>query len=219
MTQPTPQAPLRIPQWSQRDTDQLTWYFGLGQTVFERSTFGGMLERAEMFGGVKHAPVAREPVFDSRTGACIIGHESALSARPTAELRPEAGYVPDDGQLHLYAVVSARVMRVERLHAMSAVVLETIFGDAGQRWTGTAHGRLGALYHLTAKGRAICTEAAKVPGAIDMTSAQRIEAMCAVQAVQPKPERTQQLAFCMAQAEMLELQARATWHQVRSGEQ
>jgi hypothetical protein len=209
----------RIPQWSQRDTDQLTWYFGLGQTVFERSTFGGMLERAEMFGGVKHAPVAREPVYDSRTGECIIGHESALSARPTAELRPEAGYVPDDGQLHLYAVVSSRVMRVERLHAQSAVVLEVLFGDAGQRWTGNAHGRLGALFYLTAKGRAMCSEAAKAAGALDMTSAQRIESMCAVQAVQPKPERAQQLAFCLAQAEMMELHARATWHQVRSGEQ
>lgn len=205
----------RIPQWSPRDQFLLTWFFGRGQTVFERSVFGGMLERAELFGSVHHPPIAMEPVYDSRTGETVIGRESALSARPTAEIRPEAGYVPDDGDLTLYGVVSSRVAKVERRDAVAALVLSLLFGDAAERWSGTSQGRLGSLYALTAKGRSWTADESRKPGAMVLTDDRRLETLCAVQATQPKPERAEILTVCKAQAELLELRARAVWHEVK----
>jgi len=202
-----------IPRYSLKDEADLLWYFGLGQTAFERSTFGGMLDRAAAFSCKDAWP--REPVFND--AGAIIGYESAITARPTAETREVSGYVPDDAALTRYAHVSQLMMRVERLDKVAAAVIGLFFGDAGQRWANNPeHGRAGALYHLTSKGRVLIEAAEKVPGAIQLTAEQRIESICLVNKAQPKPDRTTALAVCGREAGKLERSARAVWHTAKS---
>lgn len=207
MNQPAP-----IPRLSPRDETDLLWFFGLGQTAFERSTFGGMLDRAAQFAVDQSWP--KEPVLNAN-GACI-GWESAITARPTAETREISGYVPDDAALTRYAHVSKIMMRVQGVDSLSSTVLACLYGDAAQRWAVSDHGRNGAIYHLTEKGAAIIAAAANAPGAIELTAQARIESICTVNKVQPKQERTGALAVCARQAEELERRARAVWHSVQA---
>jgi len=207
-----------VPQYSPRDESDLLWYFGPGQTAFERSTMGGMLERAEAFGSVTYTwPM--EPVLTA-AGVCI-GHRSAITARPTAETHEVSGYVPDDRVLERYAHVSRLVMLVERRSQLSATVLALYFGESGNRWAlgTTGHGRVGALYHLTDKGRALVAAASAEPNAIQIPAPQRLEVIAAVHKAQPRAkaaeERAMALAKCCRQAEQLEKEARAAWHDAK----
>lgn len=201
-----------IPLYSREDETHLLWYFGLGQTAFERSTSGGMLDRAAQFANSDAWP--RVQVLNA-AGACI-GWESAITARPTAETRSISGYVPDEFAMTRYADVSRLMMKVERRDGLSATVIGLLFGDAGQRWATGEHGRLGALYHITTKGRLLIEAADKLPGAVPLTAEQRIESICLVNKAQPKPERTIALAVCAREANKLEKRAREVWHLVKS---
>lgn len=208
------EQPKRIPPYSIRDEVDLLWFFGIGQTAFERSTFGGMLDRAAAMAVEFQWP--REPVL-SVCGA-VIGWESAITAWPTAELRPHGGYEPDIETAQRYARISKVMMRMERVDALASTVIACLFGDTGQRWADKdiGHGRNGALYHLTAKGKAIVAAAANRPGALELTAQQRIENECIGNKTKPKPELTAALAVCARQAEDLERRARAVWHSVQT---
>ena len=209
MAEPSPKP---VPRYSMRDEIDLLWFHGIGQTAFERSTFGGMLDRASQFDLKLTWP--REAVL-GKSGA-VIGYESAITARPTAEQREVSGYVPDDSALTRYAHISSIMMRVERQDAVAAAVIACLFGDSGQRWAGTEHGRNGSVYHLTSKGSALIEAADKVPGAIQLTSSQRIESICIANKVQPKPDRSTALAVCARQAAELERRSRVVWHEVKA---
>lgn len=211
MSDPAPQPTRLIPRYSVKEETDLLWFFGMGQASFERSTFGGMLDRAAAFSNRDAWP--REPVLND--AGHVIGWESAITARPTAETREISGYVPDHEALERYARVSKQMMRVERADAMAATVIAIMFGDSGQRWATTDHGRNGSLYHLTVKGCALIDAAANAPGAIQLTAQQRIESICLVNKAQPKQERTVALAVCARQAEDLERRARSVWHTVK----
>lgn len=199
-----------VPRYSPRDENDLLWYFGIGQTCFERSTFGGMLDRAAQFGSLKYR-LPQEPVFGSQ--GQIIGNRSSISARPTAEQREVSGYVPDDAALTRYAHVSATMMRVERRDTLAAAVIALLFGDAGQRWAATEQGRDGSLYRLTAKGKKLIA-ADKNP--LQITDEELIANICITNKKQPKAETTAALAVCARQASDLERRARAVWHLVKS---
>lgn len=203
------------PRWSTRDEADLLWYHGIGQAAFERSTFGGMLERAELFGsmGVAIWP-SSQPVYDT-SGYIIIDWERAVSARPTAETRAPAGYTPDDAALQRYAHVSLMMMKVERVDTLAAAVICALFGDLGQRWAESEDGRLGALYHLTARGHAMVDTARSAKGAVDLTDVARMESLAIVSRAQPTPEKLAALAKCATQAQQLEMRARGAWHSVR----
>jgi hypothetical protein len=207
-------TPAPVPQYSPREETDLLWYFGPGQAVFERSTMGSMLERAEAFGSVTHAwPM--EPVLTA-AGVCI-GHRSAITARPTAETHEVSGYVPDDQVLTRYAHVSKIMLLVERRSALAATVLALYFGEAGNRWAlgTTGHGRVGALYHLTEKGRALVAAASTEPNTIQIPAPQRLEVLAAVNKAKATEERSMALAKCCRQAEHLEREARAAWHDAK----
>ena len=202
----------RVAPYSIRDEVDLLWFHGQGQTAFERSTFGGMLDRAASMAVEYQWP--KEPVLNA--AGAVIGWESAITAWPTAELRPHGGYEPDIATAQRSARVSKVMMRVERSDALAATVIACLFGDSGQRWADKdiGHGRNGALYHLTAKGKAIITAAANRPGALELTAQQRIENECIGNKTKPKPELTAALAVCARQAEDLERRARGVWHSV-----
>ena len=117
-----------------RDEANLTWFYSTGQTLFERSPIGGMLERAEVF----HQPY--------RTAGSI-------SAKPTAEYRNVAVHAPDDKALTKYGDISRLLMLLEGKSALACAVIEALYGDLGARWAPTKHGRIAALYHLTEAGK------------------------------------------------------------------
>lgn len=208
-----------VPPYGWRDEADLLWYHGLGQTAFERSTFGSMLERAEQFGMSFAWP--QEPVLNS-AGDCI-GYRSAISARPTAETHEVSGYVPDSEVLTRAARVSKIMMQVERRGVLSttvnaAEVIAVYFGDLGARWAGspTGHGRFGSLFHLTVKGRAMIDEANREANSVQLTPVERIEIIAVVNKAQPKQPRSEALAVCGRQAVELERKARAVWHEVQA---
>jgi len=209
----TEAKPKPVPPYSLRDETDLLWYHGQGQTAFERSTMGGMLERAQQFGMDKMV-WPREPVLNA--AGATIGWESAITARPTAETKSISGYVPDDQALTRYAHVSSLMLLVERSDRLAATVIGLFFGELGNRWAlgTTGHGRHGSLYHLTAKGQALV--AATSADAIQMAPHARIEVLAITNKAQPKEARSEALAVCMRQAERLEQQARAVWHEVRA---
>lgn len=213
---------------SPRDESDLLWFFSRGQISFERSTMGSMLERSELF-SVQHYPEQRR-VYDA-AGRCI-GFESGITARPTAELRAPGGYVPDDDVLTRYAHVSAVLKRVERASPLAARVFESFYGDLGERWAllSDDYGRLGALFHLTDKGRELlraeveqrrrALEASKTArkrrkaasAQLHVTQVERMENLvhqCTAAG------RREVLARCCVQARELEREARTVWSHVR----
>lgn len=199
------------------DERDVSWFLSRGQISFERSTLGAMLERSELFsvaGGYPQQRAIRDS--DGR----IIAYATGVTARPTAEVRAPSGYVVDDSTLQLYAHVSAVLKRVERASPTAARVIETFFGDYGERWApNELYGRLGSLFHLTAKGAAMVRDARKGPAAhFELSNAQRLEAIVAVHAAKPTPERAEALARCQKQAAELERDARTTWGRVKYAE-
>jgi len=205
--------PKPVPPYSIRDEADLAWYHGQGQTNFERSTMGGMLERQESL-----AVERRWPTVPVLSGENVIGYECGITAWPTAETREISGYTPDLAALTRYADVSKLMLLVERRSRLAATVIALYFGELGNRWAQgeTGHGRAGSLYHLTAKGQALVTAASKAPGSIQLTAPERIESLAIVNKAKPTEERSQALAVCVRQAERLEVEARAVWHGVKA---
>lgn len=74
-----------------------------------------------------------------------------------------------------YAVISRRLDRVPR---QSVSVLQRYYGDDGARCGGSRHGRIMALYPLTATGRALLASAGSSPvsmGQLDRFSSWLLE--------------------------------------------
>lgn len=194
-----------------RDEHELEWFFSKGQIAFERSTFGGLLERAELFSAAGRVPPAAELVYDD--DGHVIGQCSGITARPTAELREQSGYVPDNETLVRYAHVSMLMTLVERESRQASQVLELLYGDLGQRWAPTVpYGRIGALFHITAKGRKLL-DACDNP--LELSSVKRMWNLVVVHDVQHNAERSQAFAYCQTQAQTLEQKARTVWLAVK----
>jgi hypothetical protein len=193
-----------------RDECELEWFFSRGQTAFEHSTFGAVLDRAELFSVAQHYQAEQRPIHDKHGN--VIGYERVVTARPTAETHQLAGYVPDSETLQRYAHVSRRLKRVAAVSRQCAQTLEFLYGDHGQRWVANdLYGRLGALFHLTPKGKAMLAEARAQKGALDVPDIFRMEVFVAVQRSQRQQERGQQLAYCEAQAEAMAARAHQCW--------
>lgn len=150
-----------------RDEADLEWYFGPGRGQFERSTFGGIIDRLIMASAVstkcskcesgiletgEWCPRCKGVGFTTRTKQkerIPRDPKDAITARPTCENREEHGYTPDDRALHRLARVSRRLDRMTVTHRM---VLEAYYGDRGAKWGRTRFTRMFAVYSLTAAG-------------------------------------------------------------------
>lgn len=170
----------------------LDWYFGEGASLFERSTFGAMLERSSMYKvkrtvdpELMRARLEREP------------HEAppgALTARPKSGQAPSSGYTPEESLLSRYARVSRLVRAVLEQDELSAAVLGAYYGDIGARWGRSPYGRIFAVYPLTAAGRELLRRerarqsAGKAPSST-LTPAEELGVVMSVQAIQPQPAR------------------------------
>jgi hypothetical protein len=170
------------------DERLLQQFFGRYQVAFERSTAGATLENASLLGQLRpdgvHAnadlrpeqylkieqkyPAAPEPrVVDGR----VVYSALEITAYPTAETRNEGGYEPDSEVLIRYALVTRRLMQLERQSRTSVQVLEAYFGDRGARCSEpkrdddgrlvAAVGRLVAVYPITAAGKDLLHESSK----------------------------------------------------------
>jgi len=199
------------------DEQHLEWFFSLGQTAFERSTSGSMFERAELYSKSREYGIRRAPVLGSH--GQVIGYENEIDARPTAETRPPAGYVPDINTLGRYAEASWALKRIERMAPRHALVLELWYGDRGQYWAGLEqpYGRAAALFHITHKGQTLLAAARREAAMLSLSDCERLENLIDAQKKRPKRERGQALAYCAQQAKLLELGARAAWHAVTLG--
>jgi hypothetical protein len=196
---------------SPQDECDLLWFFSRGTTSFERSTIGGMLERAELYSVARLYAAEQRPVYDPEGRR--VGFLTGITARPTAETRAPSGYTPKDHVLHKYAKVSAALARVERASPLSARVLEALLGDLGEHWaTLEPHGRIGSLFHLTAKGQQLL--AADARRATGLSTVQRMENIVHQHTAQPNAARRAALARCQAQARELEHTARVVWQEV-----
>lgn len=147
-----------------KDEADLGWFYSHGQTVFERSPTGAMLERGQLFAidnGTASAAV-RNAAGD------IIGYTEmfAIDARPTCESRSYYAEAPDDTNLRRYGRISRWLMLLERVSNDAPVALEAYYGDLGARWAREPkRGRIYALYHLTTAGKRLIDLAAELRAA------------------------------------------------------
>ncbi len=141
----------------------LTFYFGAGRSMFERSTFGAQLERAELFGhgSVKCGTCRGIGVLP--TGAWC-GPCNGTGAKPyklppltssdvvvdVSETNTEGGYAPNDDAMAQFAVVSRRV---GALPVLLQSALAAYYGDAGIRCSTLPCWRMVSLYPLVPAGK------------------------------------------------------------------
>jgi len=206
----TETQPKKVPPYSWQDERDLAWHYSFGQTVFERSPMGGMLDHANQRDTQRGWP--KIAVLNS--AGVTIGWESAVTARPTAEIRPVGGYVPDEDAMTTASLMSRAMIRVSRANRQAASVIEAFFGELGNRWAlnDTPYGRYGALFHFTKKGQAIVAAEEAAPGSLPMTPWLRLETLAKVNKAKPFKERTELLTVCSVQALRVEEEARAVWH-------
>lgn len=194
-----------------RDELSLIWFFGQGATMFERSTLGGMLERAELF-SVAHYCAMQVPVRD--TIGRVIGHTCGIDAQPTAELRASHQHAPDDAALTRYAAVSRLVVAIARRDRDAATALENYYGELGARWARSEKpGRIAALYHLTTAGQKLLAESAREQkGGVSLAASLR---MANEVAAKPTERRRAGLSAASRQASVLHERACGHWLDVK----
>ncbi len=141
------------------------------------------------------------------------GHEP-LSARPKPQQDGGSGVQPDDSALTRFAITSRRVSAVRAQSPALAHALSVYYGDAGQRWGLTDHGRIFSLYHLTPSGKKLAKWGEKTGNQDDLglTAQERIGTQAALEAGQPKRERAALLEGAGKQSKDLYERAATAWN-------
>jgi hypothetical protein len=202
---------------SPTDEAALDWYFGPGSALFERSTMGGMLDRASLFS----LPYLPDPEL-VLARLHRLPHEpppGEVTARPTGHSYQAGGYTPDEGALNRYAYISRILSRVGRAAPFGLDVLSAYYGDQGARWGRTRHGRLFSVYPLTEAGKELLRRARKRTKGADLglCAAEELAAVFEVQAVQPMPARRLLGEQARREATKHYERACALWVEVRHG--
>ena len=165
------------PIFAWRDEADLSWFFCVGVSRFERSTFGDQIEKLSHFSRDEHGSRIPHPadkaneVWDHRQRRCrrtaraltqtladelraLIKppEDPGLTARPTASANDhgERGYVPDHAALMRFAAVSRRLSRLTRSNRRA---LELYYGLEGTRWDRVAMGQIMILFAQTPSGK------------------------------------------------------------------
>lgn len=158
-----PPAPPR--ELRQSDVAALSWHLERGLIAFERSPFGAMLERVELFGfgSIRCSKCLGSGVRRrsgnwctpcNGTGALAYGLDWSTNVDEVMPANDDSGsgrgYVPDDSMMARYAIVSRRLgMLPERLRAVG----EAYHGHAGLRCSDAHAWRMVAVYPLTPAGK------------------------------------------------------------------
>ena len=217
---------------SQVDAAALSWFFGSGRTAFERSTFGPMLERAELYGhgswrcsrcrgsgvlqgngawcdrcnGTGAIPYQLDPASSERIDQ-ITAHSTGSNHG--------AGYVPDDTVMARYAVISRRLSLLPRRLALA---LEAYHGDRGIHCAAHHTWPMVAVYPLTASGQKLARLASE-KGVPDHERC-RLEIVAQRQQANPpnKPARGALIEAAERQATQLYVAAVDAWNALRARE-
>jgi len=201
-----------------QDEAALSWFYGPGQSLLERSTMGGMLERAELF-SVSFLP---DPEQDRarrewEREAPWTEPPGALSARPRSGGHTSSGYTPEEGLVSRYAQVSRLVRAVSERDAGAAGALSLYYGDEGSRWGETTRGRMFSLYAYTAAGRELLhRHRTRKKGAdLGLSHAEELSVVAEVNRVQPVTARRVLLERAHRQAQVVYEHAVGVFLQVK----
>lgn len=147
---------------SRGDQAALSWFFTIGVAAFESSPMGPMLQHVELYGcatvkcgGCRGAGIRADGAWCQKcagTGAFPIALQRdnrSPEELPVHDTRGEGGYVPDDGTMARYAVVSRRVSALP--HRLQRA-LEAFHGPHGSRCDCPQAWRLVALFPLVPAG-------------------------------------------------------------------
>jgi hypothetical protein len=134
---------------SRNDAADLLWYFSEGISTFERSPFGGMLERASVLS------------CDSDGEPIPTQDPSEWHVAPVKHQPAEPSYTPELETMVRVARISRRLSTIERADRLISTTLATYYGDLGARWAATPLGRLAAIYGLTDSGDSYLREVLK----------------------------------------------------------
>ncbi len=204
---------------------RLQWFFGPGQNVFARSTFGAQLELAKLFArSTRQCKRCRGTGFDKNDNSCagcrgmgfvVVNRrkgqsdESKLDARPKVQQRESEGYEPDHFELIRFADVARSLQLVQQKQPGAVVVLSVFWGDEGARWATTEHGRYLSLYPLTEAGRRLLTIE---KSEIELRECERFAALKVLQTKQPKDRRGALLTEAGRQSRQLNGESNKLWN-------
>jgi len=192
----------------------LTWFFGVAQTVFDRSKEGARLEAAQTFGHdsegrrIESTYSAWHREWSERDKRVLrhqdaVDHDGALEACPRPRTPVESGYEPSDWVLRRFAVISRALTQCSPLQYRA---LEGYFGETGARWelSGVRPGRLVPVMTLVGAGKASLEARGKrLKTRDDGSPAERVASELQLQVTNPNVERKRLLAAAEAQARRL----------------
>lgn len=213
-------------QITHRDDALLRWFFGPGQSAFERSPFGAILDRAELLrydsdacqdctGGILDNG-AWCPMCNGVGSVPRVRRHStrALTARPMTRDGSGQAAEPDDTHLRWYASVSRRLSHVERLDPACACAIEAYYGNHGARWAMTKFGRFFALFPLVPAGKTLLRQ---TKGDLTMQATDRIHVLAELEKIQPMKQRGELFKAAGRQAADLHDEACRRWNEVTNG--
>jgi hypothetical protein len=185
-----------------RAQQDIEFLFGNGGTRVQRSTFGAMLEQAELFAFAKGDDGVVRPVA-ARTPDCI----------PIKHQREEPGYELDLREYETLGRASTLLRMVERRCSVFSLALRRYYGDAGAHWARPAtpdrSGGVGdrgfALYAMTPMGRKwVAQLRAKSPLSEHLSPDELLAAEWAMHKSSPTDDmRRQRLMRCTDDARLL----------------
>lgn len=202
-----------------REQQELTWYLGAGQSVFERSTIGAILDKLELEsctsrtcrvckgeGIVDEPHECRDPKDSARTitvqfGAWCrkckgIGVEPVFLSSDEQRLAATGDWSRGDTDGARCAVPDATLIRyafvsrmLSRMPLEAREVIEAAYGDAGEELSRTLKGREWAVMPLTEAGRELLRSERDRKATVGVTEPERPVWCLCSLADLPKSER------------------------------
>jgi hypothetical protein len=164
------------------DAGDLAWFFGEGQTVFRRSTFGALLERQSLFGQsggfakvegeevFRHYAVPVSQAYPEAPWPEVVDGEIeysdlALTAQPISESESSNRDEPSGWAMERLGEIGRKLSRLSPLHRAA---LELLLGEHGDRCAAPADrgglgleelgGRVVAVFPITETGHKLLVD-------------------------------------------------------------
>lgn len=226
----TSEKPIIARTLRERDAYYLEYYFGEGRTVFQRSTFGAMLTRADLYrhGTFPCFSCEGSPGVSAATGEWCRScrgtgfysfERSASKDSPPVTVCPSkaaaepSGYEPSHQALQIFGRIGRRLDIVaERGGRHFPKVLELAHGDEGARWANTKMGRLFALHRLVAPGRRLLARSRDDGAHVELIPSDALKVQVELQRTQPKAWRRKLIEETLEQAKELYGDAVQAWN-------
>lgn len=196
-----------------RVASDLAWLFSVGQSAFERSALGGMLERAQQ----THVPTPTvSPELKlARLEASRKGEAppDLITAQPNQKPWYEPSVEPDERALLKFGSLSRRLNAVARKNPQAARALGAAFGPVGAACARlhSEQGPLPALLHLVPSGIDELAHARKVFADKDLTEPDLLRVVVIADAARERSSG--RMARAMEEATELLREALELWAQ------